>query len=116
MKRRDLFRLSIGRYELTDNIDNYHYTLTVSLSDNNERCYQIIEKGSLSYPSIFMIEGYKEYEDGIKEKSLSALAGVGGLRIHSDDTYSVLNTLKIIQRESFQRFFDLTNISNLIAQ
>ena len=33
-------------------------------------------------------------EDGKKYKSLSAMAGVGGLKIHSDNIYSLLSELK----------------------
>lgn len=110
MKKRDLFRLSFGEYDLTDNIDNYYYTLRVFKCDSGNRGYKITEKGSSSITGIFMIEEIKKDDDGFKYKHLSALAGVGGLRIHSDDTYWILKELKFIPRGSFEEFVKRTSI------
>lgn len=112
MRKRDLFKMELGSYELTDDIDNYHYTLTIGLCDDGSRFYDIKEKGTLSSNSIFILEEYIDFDDygDIKYKNLTALSGVGGLRIHSNDIYSMLKELKFIPRGSFKTFIDKTNL------
>jgi hypothetical protein len=116
MRKRDLFNLPVGEYELTDHIKNYYYTMCIWISDDGCRCYRIKEKGSLSGSSIFMIEAYKsefgdeDYsESDIKYKVLHAMSGVGGLTIHSNDTFSMINDLRFIPRGSFKKFVELTS-------
>lgn len=111
MRKRDLFRMELGSYELTDDIDNYYYTLKIGTCDDGSRFYDIRERGSLSYNSIFLLEEYADWDDDgyIKYKNLTALSGVGGLRVHSDDTYSMLRELKIIPRGSFSIFLEKTS-------
>lgn len=95
MKQKDFFELPIGSYNLTDNI--YQYTLTVDSNQNGDRYYKIKEKGSPSFDYIFMIEDYEEYEDGEKRKFLYAIAGVGGLTVHSSDVNLMIRKLKLIE-------------------
>jgi hypothetical protein len=117
MKQQDLFKLALGVYELTDDIDNYHYTMKVSLTRDGERCYTIKEKGSISSNYIFMIEGYVNENGGyyfndrdIKYKIITAMSDVGGLSVRSNDTYHMLYELKFIPRGSFQKFLDNTKV------
>ena len=116
MRKSELFRLPLGNYELTDNINNYQYNLEVGMIQEMpeyglkpERCYRITLKGGSKFNQIFMIEDYKT-ENGICYKFLTALAGIGGLRILSDNTFDMLSDLKFIARGSFKQF--VANTSN----
>jgi len=115
MTKKDLFKLAVGVYELVDNIGNYYYTMEVNIADSGERIYIIREKGIISRERIFMIENYVNEEDGctfregdIKYKTLTAISGVGGLRIHSNDTFNMLSELKFVPRGSFDKFIKNT--------
>lgn len=93
MRKEDLFTMELGKYVLTDGI--YKYELDISLTDEGERCYDISGYGSLPFSAhIFMVEDILSDEYG-EEKILSAMSGVGGLIIHSDDTFSMLKELSI---------------------
>jgi hypothetical protein len=96
MTKYDLFKLDDGEYELSDWVELYHYTLKVGRNEDNSRNYCIREKGSDGGARIFMSEYLEMDEDGA-EKKLSALSGVGGLTIHSNDTYSMLRNLKFVK-------------------
>lgn len=93
MKTNELIKLKIGQYQLTDGI--YNYTLTVGKNLDKSKFYTIYEKGDSKFSAhIFITLKMKINEDGKKYKSLSAMAGVGGLKIHSDNIYSLLSELK----------------------
>ena len=116
MRKQDLFKLPLGIHELVDNIGNYFYTMNVALTKDGERCYRIKEKGSISMDSIFMIECYvneegedTSYHNNIRYKDISAIAGVGGLSVHSKDNFRMLNELNIIPKGSFKQFIENTN-------
>ncbi len=111
MRKQDLFRMSLGVYELTDSIENYYYTLTIELTvEEKERCYTIKRKGDIGGSSVFMMEDYVSYDDEsfVKYKVLSAHIRVGGLCLHSDDNYSMLSGLRFIPRGSFAEFIERT--------
>ena len=95
MKKEELFEMELGHYNLTDGI--YYYEMEISLTNDykKERCYRIIENGSISNKGLFMIEDLDE--DG--DKILYAIMNVGGITMHTTDTYSMLNKLKIKQDE-----------------
>ena len=93
MTKEDLFNLELGRYELTDNI--YNYILDVCLTtDEKERCYRIIEKGSFNREGIFLVEDFEQDDAGEDYKILTAIASVGGLSLLSNNTFLMLNRLK----------------------
>lgn len=96
MGTKEIIKLKIGAYELTDGI--YIYTLKVGLNKNKSKYYAITEKGHLPFSSnIFITQVVKTDEYGNKYKCLSASAGVGGLRIHSDNIYWMLDRLKFVE-------------------
>lgn len=109
MRKRDLFRMELGEYDLTDSIDNYRYELKIGLNEDKSRYYRIKVKGSLGRDHIFMVESYDKYDDDIKYKTLTALAGVGGLTIQSNDTHRILSELKLLARGSFAAFLEKTS-------
>jgi hypothetical protein len=89
MTRKELLSLEVGDYYLTDNI--YEYSMSVSMTAENQKCFLIKLKDSiLSQSSIFMVED-------LVNDSITALSGVGSLRIHSDDVYDILKKLKFKQ-------------------
>jgi len=89
MTRKQLLSLRVGDYHLTDNI--YEYSMSVSMTIENQKCFLIkLKDAILSSESIFMVQD-------LENDSISALAGVGSLRIHSDDVYDVLKKLKFKQ-------------------
>lgn len=112
MRKRDLFQMELGEYDLTDSIDNYRYELRIGLNEDKSRYYRIKVKGSLDRDHIFMVESYDKYDDEIKYKTLTALAGVGGLIIQSNDTYIMLDELRLLARGSFAEFLEKTSQSN----
>ena len=114
MKARDLFNLSIGKYELTDGIYNYILDVDISGYDGG-RIYFIYEKGFLHIGHICLQEdfvnkdgGYRFYEGDIRYKILTTSSGIGGLTIHSNETYNLLYNLKFIPRGSFLTFVERT--------
>lgn len=111
MRKQDLFKLAIGTYNLKDDI--YKYTLEVNISEDGVRCYVINEVGFFNH--IVLIEGYENetggcsfYPGDIKYKVLSAIMRMGGLFIHSSDTYDMLSGLELIPRGSFAKFIENT--------
>lgn len=102
MRKSELFRLPVGKYDLTDEIDNFKYTLIVDTTNEGERCYTI---KTTSYPSgqIFMLEHF-EKEGRFKRKVLYAMSGTGGISLHTTDTYNALSDLKFVARGSFKQF------------
>jgi hypothetical protein len=89
MTKKQLLSLKVGDYHLTDNI--YEYSMSVSMTAENQKCFLIKLKDSiLSQSSIFMVED-------LVNDSITALSGVGSLRIHSDDVYDILKKLKFKQ-------------------
>jgi len=99
MNSKELVKLKDGQYQLTDGI--YNYTLTVGRNADKTKFYSFYEKGSSRYSAhIFITQGIKKDEDGNKYKCLSAIAGVGGLSIYSDDVYSMLYKLKFVESVS----------------
>jgi len=96
MKQSDLFKMELGEYKLTDNIDNYKYQLKIGLTEDKKRIYTIREFGSLHFSAhITLFEEYIENDNGENEKILTACSGVGGLNIHSSDCYSFLSELRL---------------------
>ena len=107
MLKRDLFKLACGTYLLTDNHNLYKYELEVGLNQDQSRFYLIKPEGSISRSNIFMLEemiseDYKGIE--IQYKTLTAIVAIGGIHVHSDDTYSILRDLSFIPRGSFKQF------------
>lgn len=99
MNSKDLLKLKDGKYNLTDGI--YDYTLIVGMNSDKTKYYSIYEKGSSRYDAnIFITHQIEKDEDGNKYNCLSAMAGVGGLKIHSEDIYSMLSKLKFVESES----------------
>jgi hypothetical protein len=94
MNKEELLKLNVGVYELTDNIDNYNYTLQVLLDDNNKKCFRIKEKGSLSRNSFFITEDVEKDDDGNEYGILYCIASIGGLSVHTVDGYKIINELK----------------------
>jgi len=92
----EFLNLEIGSYKLTDRINNYQYELTVFLTER--KYYKITEFNNPTGNYIFLSENVVEDENGNKEKTLSAMAGIGGLFVHSDETHSLLSELKLLQR------------------
>ena len=111
MKKKDLSRLSVGNYKLTDNIDNYKYDLIVGKEESGGKYYLISESGWPSRDSIYLCECIEDDEEYnyYPYKNLSAMCGVGGIRIHSNDTYSLLRELEMLPRGSFKIFVERTN-------
>jgi hypothetical protein len=96
MTSTELVKLQKGNYSLVDGI--YSYNLTVGLNKDRTKYYSIVEKGSMPYSAkIFITQNIKIDEDGNKYKCLHAVAGVGGLHIHSENIYSMLSELTIVQ-------------------
>jgi hypothetical protein len=92
MKKEELFKMELGHYNLTDGIYNYEMEISLTNDYKKERCYRIIENGSISSNrGLFMIEDLDI--DG--DKILYAIMSVGGITIHTTDTYSMLSKLKI---------------------
>jgi hypothetical protein len=89
MTKQDLFNLELGNYKLTDKA--YRYDLVVHLTNDKERCYRIMVEGALN-GSVFMIETTEKFTGN---KTITALATIGGLSLHSDDVYSLLNDLNL---------------------
>ena len=95
MNKKELLNLEIGKYDLTDSIDNYKYELFV-IDDNGKKYFKIKEKGSLSNNGIWLSEDIEKDEDGNEYDILYAIMTVGGLSFHSTETFSLLNVLKIL--------------------
>lgn len=99
MNSEELVNLKDGKYQLTDGI--YDYTLTVGRNQDKTKFYAIYEKGSRTFSAnILITQRIEKDEDGKKYKYLSAMAGVGGLYIHSDDIYLILSKLKFVESGS----------------
>lgn len=98
MNSKELVKLKDGQYQLTDGI--YNYTLTVGRNQDKTKFYAIYEKGSSKFSAhIFITQDVKKDEYGKKYKCLSAMAGVGGLSIHSNNIYSMLYKLKYVESD-----------------
>jgi hypothetical protein len=93
MKKEELFKMQLGDYSLTDGIYNYEMEISLTNDYKKERCYTIIEKGCLSNKRLFMLEDF----DIDKEKILHAIMSVGGIAMHSTNTYSMLSKLRIVE-------------------
>lgn len=98
MTKEDLLKLDVGTYELTDSIDNYNYTLKVSLDldDDKKKCFRIKEKGALSHNSMFLTEDTEKDDDGNEYDVLYCILTLGGLSVHTTSTFEILNELKLI--------------------
>ena len=44
MRNRDLLKLPLGKYELTDSISNYYYVLTKALNKDGTKIYSIVDR------------------------------------------------------------------------
>jgi hypothetical protein len=97
MKKEYLFELPVGTsLELTDGI--YNYTLETCLGEDNIRYHYVTEKGSLRRGGVSFFEDYvKDEDDGELIKTLYiSMHGVGGIFVHSDEYYDILNGLEIV--------------------
>ena len=112
MKERDLLRLSLGIYPITDGIWNYSIQKKKGYDDSV--IYRI--KELLTGNSFFIHEHQRKSEDEYPSFiyiKLSAGIMIGGLSIHSDDVWDILNDLKFVSRGSFKKFIEKTTISNI---
>lgn len=122
MNKRDFFRLPVGTYDLTDSINNYQYTLRTKLTDDGERMHIIRIKGSLSASGVCLFEKYVNndggvtfYPNDIKYKIISSLLSLGGITIHSDNNFMMLNELRFIPRGSFKEFVKRITFPRLVS-
>ena len=111
MKKRDLFRMKLGNYELTDGI--YNYILRIGLFDDGQRYYKITEKGYDKIKhSLTIHEDIEQNDNGFEYKTLSALTFIGGISIHSDNVFAMIIDLKFIARGSFAEFINRTTANS----
>lgn len=106
MRERDFINLPLGDFELSDGI--YNYTLKKTLTDDNKFMYIIKNKMfNLSGESLCLFQREEYYYDdeedryrygNFKYQKLSAMAGIGGLRIHSKDIYNTIYNLELKPR------------------
>lgn len=115
MRKRDLFNLMEGSYNLTDSINNYKYTMKVSIDSENMKSYRIIEKGGSVFNSIYLYDKFvDEYGEVYSDKKLhiyktiASIVSVGGLSVHSNDNYNLISKLRMIPRGSFLKFIEKT--------
>ncbi len=108
MKARDLLRLPLGEYELTDDI--YNYQLKKGLTDDNSIVYVIIEKRTRNLFCLFEKEIIDEeyYGDFFKRIILSVCISIGGFTVHSNDISYGLYSLKFAPNGSFKEFINKT--------
>jgi hypothetical protein len=95
MKKEELLNLPLGTHELTDNQNNFHYTLSIDII-GCKRQYTIKEKGSIEDAHITLFEQYEVYNEFEDIRSLSVMTRIGGLCVHSTDYHKILNELKLI--------------------
>lgn len=110
MKAKELIKLPLGKYNLTDGI--YNYSMHKTLTNNHEPIYSIKERLSCDHICLFEFEEKVEFEHSLryyKSTRLSASIAAGGISIHSDDTYFAIRHLRFKQRGSFRQFVINTN-------
>lgn len=102
MKARDLFRLSVGKYDVTDTV--YIYEIDVCISDFTElKRYFISVKHHSEYGRILLSQHYAS-----GKFYLHALSGIGSLYVSSNDCNRIYSILKFIPRGSFSEFVKRT--------
>ena len=95
MTTTELVKLKEGIYTVTDKIRKY--TIEVGYNKNKSKYYDIRESGSSRFSASIFITQHFEKDDGNKIRVFNAMAGVGGLRIHSSDIFGMLNYLEFVK-------------------
>ena len=114
MKARDLMRLSeCSGIPLTDGI--YNYTLSKKMSKPDDlipesRMFYYIryERGKSIQLSEWEEPYFEDYQDGPQRKYLSAMVSVGGMYVHTDNIYTMIQKLRFVPRGSFAELVKLT--------
>lgn len=110
MKIKELERLSLGTYEVTNGL--YTYTLEKKLSIRSLPIYSLRVKGNpWYYGNVMFFEDTVKYEnENFFRKTLKSLSGIDGFAVHSNytDFMRSLGDLKLIPRGSFQEFINRT--------
>ena len=118
MVQREFMRLPLNEeIGLIDKHDNYKYDLIKSLTKPYEelgikRSVIYVIRCRLTGHSFSLHEHerpfFEDWREGPQKKHLSAMMGVGGLRLYSDDVVNLLWDLRLIPRGSFQEFVKRT--------
>ena len=96
MTKEELLNLPIGKFKLTDEINNFQYDLLITLTNDNMKIFRIILSGYPEFSDSITFHQYIEIdEDGNQINKLSVSAGIGALIIHTDDSYSILRQIKL---------------------
>lgn len=103
MTQKDLIRLPLGKYNLTDGI--WRYNLKKLITPDGKVMYSIIEPISRQHFALFeRNEDVFDDSDKYKQKRLSGCMSVGGLHIYSTDVYDTIRPLKIIKNSTYKKF------------
>lgn len=92
MTKTELIALPLGEYNLTDQIDNYHYRMTVGLYENGDNYYRIKVTDYPDNTKLYI--NRTTNEDGLEIMYVGV--GVGGLWVHSDEVHDLISQLKLI--------------------
>ncbi len=110
MKKRDLLRLPIGNYTLTDGI--YKYKLTKFKKDwgNTGYGYRISEYGSFPFsPTVTLyeeIDNVFENSSLYKETILTFFFHLAGLSAKGDNSYDIYSKLTLIPKTNYKEWLD----------
>ena len=72
MRQRELMRLPVGKYDLTDSINNYQYSIEKKIREDGETSYFLINKSdrNSAYIQEKEINVFEDGSGGYKEKIL----------------------------------------------
>ena len=107
MRPRDLFRLPLGNYILTDGI--YKFSLRKQPREWGTRMpyYSLKEHGSLFGGSVNFYEEMGDvfdYTDRYKQKILSATVFITGMSFRVEDCWREIGNLKFVARSSYREW------------
>lgn len=116
MRQRDLFRLSLGNYILTDGI--YRFLLQKKSRDWGDKTpyYSLREYGSLSGGSVNFYEKVDDVFDNTsryKQKSLSFTVFITGMSFSGEECWNQIHELKFVPKSSYKEW--LKNVEVIMS-
>lgn len=116
MKKRDLFRLPLGNYILTDGI--YKFSLKKQLREygDNLPYYSVREYGSLSGGSVNFYEEIDNVFDNTsryKQMVLTFMVFITGMSFCGDDCWNQIHKLKFVSKSSYKEWLKKVECLNI---
>lgn len=119
MRPRDLFRLPLGDYVLTDGIYKFSLQKELKTWGDNMPFYKVRQYGSVSTGNVnFYEEMDNVFEDSsrYKQKVLSFIVFVTGMSFSGKDCWNQIHNLRFVPRSSYKEWLKIVEQINVIAK